>query len=150
MKGGFNSRCLVCRRAFENEPQNHPLNMDLKRRDRERTKAWKQTPKGVLSCFYSDQGRKAQRTKQAHPNARYVHPERITPDEYAAMLAAQENKCAICREPPKRRRLFIDHCHATGKIRGLLCPRCNTKLASVERHPELFAYLAYLTRAASL
>lgn len=51
----------------------------------------------------------------------------ITRERYAEMLAQQDGKCAICRDVP-RRDLHIDHCHATGAVRGLLCNRCNTGL----------------------
>lgn len=49
-------------------------------------------------------------------------------DIHAAMLAAQQGRCAICgtTTPSKRREYFdIDHCHSTGQIRGLLCEICN-------------------------
>ena len=55
----------------------------------------------------------------------------ITPEQYDAMLPAQNNSCAICRakKPGGRTKMFfIDHCHTTGKVRGLLCMRCNTGL----------------------
>jgi Recombination endonuclease VII len=42
----------------------------------------------------------------------------------------QEGKCAICKEPMERPNL--DHNHKTGKIRGLLCPRCNLGLGFYE------------------
>lgn len=38
--------------------------------------------------------------------------------------------CWICGTPPKSRRLHIDHDHKTGKVRGLLCFRCNNALPS--------------------
>lgn len=50
----------------------------------------------------------------------------ITPEEYYKMLASQKGVCNICERSPKpSKRLAIDHCHKTGKIRGLLCFRCN-------------------------
>lgn len=52
----------------------------------------------------------------------------VSDDEYVTMLAAQGGGCAICRRPPKTRRLHIDHDHATMEIRGLLCHRCNRNL----------------------
>lgn len=51
-------------------------------------------------------------------------------EEYNEMFNLQEGKCAGCyrhqTELPKR--LAVDHCHLTGKIRGLLCSRCNLAL----------------------
>ena len=55
----------------------------------------------------------------------------ITPQEYDQRLAAQEGVCAICGkyETAKQnghiRALAVDHDHKTGKVRGLLCHRCN-------------------------
>ena len=43
------------------------------------------------------------------------------------MLAAQDGKCAICLTASAA---HIDHDHATGKVRGMLCFRCNAALAS--------------------
>ncbi len=45
----------------------------------------------------------------------------ITDDGYAAMLAEQGGGCAICGSTPKTRRLHVDHDHASGRVRGLLC-----------------------------
>lgn len=50
----------------------------------------------------------------------------ITAAEYNALVHEQDGRCAICREPPKGSRgLHIDHDHATGRVRGLLCGPCN-------------------------
>lgn len=53
----------------------------------------------------------------------------ITPEDYDRMHAEQSGKCKTCKEVPvgdkARGRLHVDHCHQTGKIRGLLCYRCN-------------------------
>lgn len=54
-------------------------------------------------------------------------------EAYNAMLAAQDGLCAICQHPESYidartgdpRKLAVDHCHKTGRVRGLLCGRCN-------------------------
>lgn len=48
----------------------------------------------------------------------------ITKADYDAMLLAQGGVCAIC-ERQSQKTLHVDHCHATGRVRGLLCCGCN-------------------------
>lgn len=48
----------------------------------------------------------------------------------------QNHACAICGRIMKDK-LFIDHCHKTGKIRGLLCPTCNAGLGFFRDDPNL-------------
>lgn len=52
----------------------------------------------------------------------------VSDEQYARLLAAQGGHCALCQNGPKTRRLHVDHDHATGKVRGLLCHRCNRVL----------------------
>jgi len=51
----------------------------------------------------------------------------ISESEYNTMLKTQNNCCAICGIDRKAitKDFAIDHCHSTGKIRGLLCSNCN-------------------------
>ena len=51
----------------------------------------------------------------------------ITMDDYYVLLANQNNSCAICKTPATKT-LDVDHCHTTGKVRGLLCNNCNRAL----------------------
>jgi hypothetical protein len=64
--------------------------------------------------------------RKAHLKRTY----KITPEQYEQMFEAQEGLCAICRQPESeyRKHLSIDHNHATGKVRGLLCHDCNLGL----------------------
>ncbi len=69
----------------------------------------------------------------------------ISVEEYDALLARQNGKCAICREKPEGQTLCVDHCHATGKIRGLLCRSCNVGLGNYRDDPRrMRAAIAYL------
>lgn len=66
----------------------------------------------------------------------------ITPEEYLLILAEQNYVCKICKSPPQKNKLAIDHDHATGVIRGLLCSRCNQHLEwSINYNEEIRNYL---------
>lgn len=53
----------------------------------------------------------------------------LTLSEYNAMFTAQDGKCKLCLGiSADGRRLSVDHCHSTGKVRGLLCNSCNLAL----------------------
>jgi len=52
----------------------------------------------------------------------------LTLREYEDMLDISNNLCAICNKEDLSKRLAIDHCHTTGKVRGLLCSKCNRGL----------------------
>lgn len=53
----------------------------------------------------------------------------ISDAEYARLLEAQDGHCALCDNEPRTRRLHVDHAHTSGKVRGLLCFRCNRSVA---------------------
>jgi len=62
----------------------------------------------------------------------------LTPKHYEKLSAAQNGMCAICSVcPDPGKRLYIDHCHKTNRIRGLLCNRCNRAMGLFEDDPEL-------------
>lgn len=72
----------------------------------------------------------------------------LTPEEYDFMFASQGNACAICRVTDVR--WFVDHDHATGKVRGILCPKCNSALGFAKDSPEILRAAAqYLERSRS-
>lgn len=76
----------------------------------------------------------------------------ITGEKYDEMLAAQGGACAICRAPQgdsQYKRLYVDHCHASGTIRGLLCMACNVGIARFGDDPNtLRAAILYLEESA--
>lgn len=61
----------------------------------------------------------------------------ISVEEYNLKLKEQNGGCQICGRPPKNKSLAVDHCHTTGKIRGLLCSYCNVGLGHFHDKPEL-------------
>lgn len=78
----------------------------------------------------------AWRARSPHYMRQYLYG--ISQQEYEALLAAQGARCAICGSPDwpgKDNRPHVDHCHATGKIRGLLCGKCNAGLGNYDDDP---------------
>ena len=66
--------------------------------------------------------------------------------EYEAMVISQNGRCAICGTEPKGR-LHVDHDHATGAIRELLCGSCNRGIAGARDDIDLLrAMITYLER----
>jgi hypothetical protein len=61
----------------------------------------------------------------------------ITLEEYYKMLEAQGGKCAICGGGTTKQFYNVDHNHATGEMRGLLCSPCNRILGTWRDRPEV-------------
>lgn len=114
-RGGLDARCKACRKQYASE--------------------WKSANR--------DKARASERRRAAEPRSkeqvrRYALQRRygITVEEYEAQLEAQGGACALCRRSPRKIRLHVDHCHRTGKLRGLLCGPCNLFLGRLEDRPE--------------
>jgi len=79
---------------------------------------------------------KANRAQRHGSSANYFSKLRygIDLDEMDALVRAQGGKCPLClRAEPKH----IDHCHSTGKVRGVLCFNCNGGLGRFEDDPDV-------------
>ena len=82
-------------------------------------------------------GREWQRRK------RYSKVYRLSLVDYDAMRKRQNGTCAICKRSGQA--LCVDHCHACGKVRGLLCGKCNSVLGFCDDSPaHLLMAAAYL------
>jgi len=60
----------------------------------------------------------------------------ITIDRYDEMYEQQDGKCAICKAEDEGR-FAVDHCHNTGKVRGLLCRSCNLGIGQLKDDIEV-------------
>lgn len=85
--------------------------------------------------------RKANPDKQKEQNLKHFFG--ITLADYNSIKESQNGVCAICELPEtskhqsgKTRDLAVDHCHTTGKIRGLLCTRCNNGIGNFKDNTE--------------
>lgn len=61
----------------------------------------------------------------------------VSPEQFDGMLDSQSSSCAICGEVPKKRPLCVDHNHANGKVRALLCDNCNNGLGKFKDRAAL-------------
>jgi uncharacterized Zn ribbon protein len=116
--------CILCGKEFQ--PDNSTQKYCLECR-KKKERQW-----GTDACF-----------------ARYG----ITQKEYDELYQAQNGRCAVCGrehsgaiQSGKRKRMYIDHDHTTGKVRGLLCSNCNIALGFVHDDPELLTKLAEYLR----
>lgn len=89
----------------------------------------------------------------SHREAHLKHRYGITTAEYNALLATQHGVCAVCGKPPGadttlphhwKSKLAVDHCHDTGKVRGLLCNGCNAGVGHLGTESVALAAARYL------
>jgi hypothetical protein len=71
--------------------------------------------------------RRRARCRACYRNAAVARIYGLTLEQYDELFQAQEGCCAICRHQftGEDRDTHVDHCHSTGRVRGLLCPDCN-------------------------
>ena|ERR1700675_927408 len=68
----------------------------------------------------------------------------ITKDQYSIMCEIQNDRCAICLSKEK---LYVDHDHETGRVRGLLCNNCNSGVGFLkDSHEVLLAAAVYVEK----
>lgn len=98
-----------------------------------------QYPKGKLSPNYKH-GRS--QTKEYDLELHMKRAYGLDFKDYERMLETQNGVCAICSSPPpnnRKTRLAIDHCHKTGKVRGLLCDKCNRSIGLLKDDVNILA-----------
>ena len=78
-------------------------------------------------------------------NTHYKRRYGVDYDTYEQLCSLQAGLCAICKAKP--RKLVVDHDHSTGKVRGLLCRKCNTGLGFIgDSMFSIGRIIRYLTR----
>lgn len=109
---GHSSICKVCKTAA--------------------TMAWREKNKE----HYNEYMRK--KNREHYPKDR-LRRYGLTVEQHKEMLLKQNNVCALCEKPPEGNRpLAVDHCHETGRVRGLLCYGCNRLMVLMD-NPKLLA-----------
>lgn len=91
------------------------------------------------------------RTREETRERHLIRKYGVTLAAYDAMLQLQNGRCAICNAPESdqfKEVFHVDHCHSTGRVRGLLCRGCNHILGTVKDNPAILRRaIAYLDSA---
>lgn len=111
--------CKVCRKKYRQQPhvrsQTSIYNKAERKKDPEKTK--ERDRKYTLSRYWG-----------------------MTPEEFEKLLNDPGRKCKICKRPERsseKKPLVIDHCHTSGRIRGLLCDDCNRGIGLLKDSPDI-------------
>lgn len=108
---GYASQCKTCQEKYWETD-------DYKQKHSERAKQWYKTPRG----------------KRVWLNSYYRRHFGITIEEYERLLSEQNSRCGICETEKcaTGKSFAVDHDHTTGRVRGLLCKKCNLALGFLE------------------
>lgn len=135
-KDGKRTECKECERlmhqkwAENNREKVREHSLAYQRRHKEKCKA------------------KQKKWLKQHPEKNYAYRIKnrygMSIEDYYSLVTQQEGKCAICGKTADPK-LVVDHCHATNKVRGLLCDLCNRGIGHFSDSIELLkAAIQYL------
>lgn len=142
-RDGRRGDCIDCTKAYRAGRY-----ASIREREIARTKAWQLANR--------DRHLATQRARRQRPevkarerNAHLTRKFGITSATFDELLVAQGGVCAICGRPPREDiSLHVDHEHETGRVRGLLCFRCNNALGDFDDDPVLLRHaIEYLARS---
>ncbi len=135
----------LCRTCYRRHWRNNSPGQ--KKKESEYQKKWKERNREHANAYRREwvaKNPEYEERRKANQRRRYKdEPERrwhatlkkfgLVPEQYEELLSSQGFVCAIClKQDPLGRRLAVDHCHTTGKIRGLLCSLCNTAIGMLK------------------
>lgn len=127
------ARAYCSRHCYHEGRRIHPD--EVRERRQARARAWRE--------------RNADRVREYRREQTLRNAYGIGVADYERMYSEQAGRCAICGEPHNR--LDVDHCHATGTVRGLLCRLCNQGLGNfMDRSDLLDSAKLYLAGAAAI
>ena len=128
-KGQHRNMCKDCSRIWLKEYNKSPKGQKIRGDYREQYKGRMKE----LQKLYRDDPVKRKASKKYHRKYWLMKQFGITPDDYDRMLKDQNSCCAICgsdKSGNRSKNFMVDHNHETGKVRGLLCYRCNQAIGA--------------------
>jgi hypothetical protein len=127
-KDGLRSNCKSCYSVYDK--QNYWKNPEKARKRTNEYRAFLRQTDPV-------------KLKLSNRNTKLKKAYGITQEQFLEMSLKQKHKCACCN---KEKKLVVDHCHTTGKIRELLCHNCNTALGLLNEDNTIIQSLSNYIR----
>lgn len=136
--------CKICRRDATRKAQglspadpNEPLENWVRDKERKKSHCPQGHPYDDENTRYTADGQRRCKICDYNRNRGKQFQEKygLTVEQYQIMCLMQNNLCAICCEEPEGN-LHVDHDHATGEVRGLLCNNCNNGLGRFKDNIE--------------
>lgn len=140
----YDLRMKRCAKCGEEKPESLYYN-DSRKKDglaasckachKERVYRWREANREKWNAYVAERAKdRPRRGDPAKAKARALKKKyNLTPEEHEALSARFQGRCWICKE---EKPLHVDHCHATGRVRGMLCVRCNTAFEWSLKHSE--------------
>lgn len=92
-----------------------------------------------LKHYYKNKEKRVAQRRDYHYRSNYG----ITLNDFTRLAEDAGNQCEVCKESP----VVLDHCHTTGKVRGVLCNKCNQALGLMRDNEDfLLGLVEYLKR----
>ena len=132
---GYTAACKTCKREYGK----HYAKKNIEK-VREKNKEYRKNHKEELNTYSKNW--RAQNPERIKENN--IKKFGITFKEYSDMLVSQNGVCAICKRKESMmsnngksvKDFCVDHCHSTGRVRGLLCNKCNSAIGYMDDNPN--------------
>ena len=112
------------------------LSEEQKEKNRAASREWKKKTKYNTTDL--PHGKKQKYSKERQRDYILKLKYNLEYGDYSKMYQAQQGECAVClQKPTDNKKLVVDHCHKTGKVRKLLCHSCNVGLGMFKDNPEI-------------
>lgn len=138
---GYQVMCKECRQAITNE-------LYIKNKEKYEARRLKHRAENRETVLAREKACRMSKSFEKRTEIRLKALFGMTYEDYTAMATAQSNVCAICMQAEAvRKHLCVDHCHETGKIRQLLCGKCNSGIGMFGDDPvKVRSALLYLEK----
>ena len=143
MRDGHRNDCKTCNLAAKKARYDRDPSIAIRR-----VQEWQRNNPERLRAWQAEYRNRPER-KRAMRDLYYRRTFGITADDVDALIEKQGGVCVICgRTPDRLSSWHVDHCHATGVVRGILCIDCNQGIGKFHEDPaRLRAAAAYLESA---